>query len=295
MVTSNLSSVASHADTGTALEFTDLELGPAVQAESVSTTPPGETALSALGRAPSRPLVRTRTDASSQPPPANVPGMLQQLGAYGGPLMDAAASGLSVAAARLSVSQQLPAKLTGIVSGALWAGGAVVNQLGNVPAKAVISSANAVGAAAGVLSSLATSLSGSDSSRVAYASASAWALNGGANLVRAASDTAAVMPSRVLQGVSGAANIAAAGLAAAATAAAQQDAPLKAVNLGTASSVAWGVGAAAAFGSAWMAGPREAPSGAVRLLDSRSRLSNSEQGSEPPADVSAAVRTDEDA
>ncbi|MBO9793841.1 hypothetical protein K6X14_09965 [Xanthomonas euvesicatoria pv. allii] len=201
--------------------------------------------------------------------------MLQQIGAYGGPLVDAAASGLSVAAARLSVSQQQSAKLTGIVSGALWAGGAVVNQFGNVPANAFVSTANAVGAAAGVLSSVATSLSGSDSSRVAYASASAWALNGGASLVRAVSDTASVLPSRVLQGVSGAANIAAAGLAAASTAAAQQDAPLKAVNLSTASSVAWGVGAAAAFGSAWLAGPREAPSASAEPPDDRSLVDSS--------------------
>ncbi|RBJ90516.1 hypothetical protein BRO00_01160, partial [Xanthomonas oryzae pv. oryzae] len=48
-----------------------------------------------------------------------------------------------------------------------------------------------------------------------------------------------------------------AGLAAAATAASQQNAPLKAVNLGTASSVAWGIGAFAALGSAWTAAPRD--------------------------------------
>ncbi|MBO9749438.1 hypothetical protein J7431_19895, partial [Xanthomonas phaseoli pv. dieffenbachiae] len=99
------------------------------------------------------------------------------------------------------------------------------------------------------------------------------------SLVRAASDTATVLPSRVLQGVSGAANIAAAGLAAAATTAAQQDAPLTAVKLSTASSVVWGIGAAAAFGSAWMARPHETPSAAAASSDDRSLPSSLGQGS----------------
>ncbi|KOR41843.1 hypothetical protein ADT25_16295 [Xanthomonas oryzae] len=181
---------------------------------------------------------------------------MQQLGAYGGPVLDAAASGLSMAASRLSAAPRT-AGLTGTVSGALWAGGAAINQLGNVPANALVSGANAVGAAAGVLSAVAPSLTGSDNTSVAYASAAAWAVNGGANLLRAANDAGRALPSRVLQGVSGAANMAAAGLAAAATVASQQNAPLKAVNLGTASSVAWGIGAFAALGSAWTAASRD--------------------------------------
>ncbi|MFL7982276.1 hypothetical protein [Xanthomonas vasicola] len=262
MVIGNVLSVTSHPTGGidAAVDIPD-------QTASVSTTSPGKNALSGLGRAPSRAAARARADASAQSQQADAPGLLQQVGTYGGPLVDGAASGLSLAAAQLSASQQQPAKLTGIVSGALWAAGAAISQCGNVPANSLVSSANAVGAAAGVLSALATSMTGSDSSRVAYASASAWALNGGANLVRAATDTASVLPSRVLQGVSGAANIAAAGLAAAATAAAEKDAPVEAVNLGTASSVLWGVGAVAALGSAWMAGQREAPSAAIESPD----------------------------
>lgn len=178
------------------------------------------------------------------------------MGAYGGPVVDAAASGLSMAASRLSAAPQA-ARLTGTLSGALWAGGAAINQLGNVPANALVSGANAVGAAAGVLSAVAPSLTGSDNPKVAYASAAAWAVNGGANLLRAANDTGRALPSRVLQGVSGAASMAAAGLAAAATVAAQQNAPLKAANLSTASSVAWGVGTFAALGSAWTSAPRD--------------------------------------
>ncbi|MGW8341635.1 hypothetical protein ACWGY7_11055 [Xanthomonas axonopodis pv. khayae] len=274
MVIGNVSSMTSHAATGI-----DVEAGIDSQTASVPATPSSENALSSLGRAPSRAAIRANTEVSAEPSHAAAPGLLQQVGAYGGPLVDAAASGLSVAAAQLSASQQRPAELTSIVSGALWAGGAVINQAGNVPANALVSSANLVGAAAGVLSALTPSLNGNDSTRVAYASAAAWALNGGANLVRAASDTATVLPSRVLQGVSGAANIAAAGLAAAATTAAQQDAPLTAVKLSTASSVVWGVGAAAAFGSAWMARPHETPSAAAGSSDDRSRPSSLGQDS----------------
>lgn len=262
MVIGNVSSVTSHA-TGSI----DAGVSNADRAASVHTPVPDRNALSALGRAPSRTAARSRADPSAQSKHADAPGVLQQLGTYGGPLVDGAASGLSLASARLSASQQQPAKLTGIVSGALWASGAAIGQFGNVPADSLVSSANLVGAAAGVLSALATSMGGSDSSRVAYASASAWALNGGANLVRAASDTASVMSSRALQGVSGAVNIAAAGLAAAATAAAEKDAPVEAANLSTASSVLWGVGAVTAFGSAWMAGRREAPTAAIESPD----------------------------
>jgi|GEM_PF-4050993 len=262
MVIGKVSSVTSHA-----IGSSDPGVGHADQIASVPTSLPGNNAFSVLGRAPARAAARPRADASAQSKHDNAHGVLQQLGTYGGPLVDGAASALSLASARLSASQQQPAKLTGIVSGALWAGGAAIGQFGNVPADSLVSSANVVGAAAGVLSALATSMGGSDSSRVAYASASAWALNGGANLVRAASDTASVMPSRVLQGVSGAVNIAAAGLAAAATAAAEKNAPVEAANLSTASSVLWGVGAVAALGSAWMAGRREAPAAAIEAPD----------------------------
>lgn len=163
MVIGNVSSMTSHAATGI-----DVEAGIDSQTASVPATPSSENALSSLGRAPSRAAIRANTEVSAEPSHADAPGLLQQVGAYGGPLVDAAASGLSVAAAQLSASQQRPAELTSIVSGALWAGGAVINQAGNVPANALVSSANLVGAAAGVLSALAPSLNGNDSTRVAY-------------------------------------------------------------------------------------------------------------------------------
>ncbi|WP_134980462.1 hypothetical protein [Xanthomonas axonopodis] len=262
-----LSPVVSHADASI-----DLEAGPSRPAAPAPIAPSDETVLSPLSHALSlsRPRARTRevaADASAHVPQTDMSSMLQHVGAYGGPVVDGAASGLSMAAARLSAAPQA-ARLTGTLSGALWAGGAAISQLGNVPANPLVSAANVVGATAGVLSAVEPSLTGSDTTRVAYASAAAWAVNGGANLLRAASDTTAALPSRVLQGISGAANVAAAGLAAAATVAAQQDAPLKAANLGTASSVAWGVGAAAALGSAWTTRPRQAPAPAEVLPDS---------------------------
>ncbi|QBG94839.1 hypothetical protein EYC55_04170 [Xanthomonas oryzae] len=255
MAINSVSSVGSPAG-----RLIDLEAGTSGPASIAAPTivPSGEARLSSLTRAPSRPAPRPPADgnAPAQTAHAAAPGRLQQLGAYGGPVLDAAASGLSMAASRLSAAPRT-AGLTETVSGALWAGGAAINQLGNVPANALVSGANAVGAAAGVLSAVAPSLTGSDNTSVAYASAAAWAVNGGANLLRAANDAGRALPSRVLQGVSGAANMAAAGLAAAATVASQQNAPLKAVNLGTASSVAWGIGAFAALGSAWTAAPRD--------------------------------------
>ncbi|PPV04899.1 hypothetical protein XBLMG947_3868 [Xanthomonas bromi] len=257
------STVMSHADAGI-----DLEAGTSSSAAPAPISPSDQTVLSPLSRAPSRATPRLRADAAAADASARpsqtdtgMSSMLQHVGAYGGPVVDGAAAGLSLAAARLSAAPEA-ARLTGTLSGALWAGGAAINQLGNVPANRLVSAANVVGATAGVLSAVAPSLTGSDTTRVAYASAAAWAANGGANLLRAASDTTAALPSRVLQGISGAANVAAAGLAAAATVAAQQDEPLKAANLGTASSVVWGVGAVAALGSARTAAPRQTPTAA---------------------------------
>lgn len=99
MVIGNVSSMTSHAATGI-----DVEAGIDSQTASVPATPSSENALSSLGRAPSRAAIRANTDVSAEPSHADAPGLLQQVGAYGGPLVDAAASGLSVAAATVCVA-----------------------------------------------------------------------------------------------------------------------------------------------------------------------------------------------
>lgn len=233
----------------------DLEAGHtgAATIAAPSALPSASAALSGLTSAPARSASRRvqATDASAQSAP---PSALRQVGSYGGPALDALASGLSLAASRLSAAPDA-AKLTGTLSGALWAGGAGLTQVGSASPPLLVTGANALGGVAGVLGAVQPWIGASSASTLAYASASAWAVNGAANMVRAGSDAGRHLPSRVLQGVSGAANVAAAALAAAAASASQQDAPVKAANLGAASSLAWGVGAIAALGSAYTAAP----------------------------------------
>nr|WP_312845552.1 hypothetical protein [Xanthomonas translucens] len=233
----------------------DLEAGASGAATIVapSLLPSASAALSGLTSAPARPASRRAqaTDASAQSAP---PSALRQVGSYGGPALDALASGLSLAASRLSAAPDA-AKLTGTLSGALWAGGAGLTQVGSASPPLLVTGANALGGVAGVLSAVQPWIGANSASTLAYSSAAAWAVNGAANMVRAGSDAGRHLPSRVLQGVSGAANVAAAAMAAAAASAAQQDEPVKAANLGAASSLAWGVGAIAALGSAYTAAP----------------------------------------
>ncbi|CTP82804.1 hypothetical protein XTPLMG728_0009 [Xanthomonas translucens pv. poae] len=233
----------------------DLEAGAsgAATIAAPSLLPSASAALSGLTPAPARAAPRRApvTDAQAQSAP---PRALRQVAGYGGPALDALASGLSLAVSRLSAAPDA-AKLTGTLSGALWAGGAGLTQVGSASPPLLVTGANALGGVAGVLSAVQPWIGANSASALAYASAATWAVNGAANMVRAGSDAGRHLPSRVLQGVSGAANVAAAALAAAAASAAQQDAPVKAANLGAASSLAWGVGAIAALGSACTAAP----------------------------------------
>jgi hypothetical protein len=183
-------------------------------------------------------------------PRAEAPTALQKfkkIASYGVPAVDAVAAGLSLAASRLSVPVAM--KVTGALSGSLWAGGAGASELCNSPRSYWASAANLLSAAAGALSAAAPFVSGNTACGAAYGSAGSWAANGTANMVRAAGDSSQRTSSRLLQGASGAANIAAAGLAAAAANASSNNDNVRAANLGTASSVLWAVGAAAATGA----------------------------------------------
>jgi hypothetical protein len=211
---------------------------------------------SAVASAPTRIQSPPKTDMACSDveaclPHAEARTALQKITSYGVPVVDAAAAGLSLAASRLPVP--VAQKVTGALSGSLWAGGAAASELGNASRSNWESAANVLSAAAGALSAAAPFVSGKTASGAAYGAAGSWAANGTANMMRAACDGRQSTASRLLQGASGTANFAAAGLAAAAANASSNNDSVKAANLGTVSSVLWAVGAVAATGAVWTA------------------------------------------
>lgn len=168
---------------------------------------------------------------------------------YGSVAFDAAAAGFSVAASRLSDS--LPIKVTATLSGSLWTSAAFFREWDNFPRSKVVSSANFLGGAAGVLATAAPHLAGENLKETAYASAGAWVVNGAANLVRAIGKSDATIANRVLTGASGLANAAGAALSAASVNAAAENKSDDAVKLATASGAIWLAGSAAEVAAAW--------------------------------------------
>lgn len=167
-------------------------------------------------------------------------------------MIDAAAGAFSLAASRL-FANPLAAKVSGVASGGLWLAGAVVNEFGNAPYDKLVSATNFFCGTAGTLSIAAPLVLGQTQRSVAYSSAASWVANGTADIVCAAGNTRRNISSRLLQGASGVANMAAAGLAAASVDASAHNDGVRAANLGTVSSVLWTVGAAAALGAEWVA------------------------------------------
>jgi hypothetical protein len=170
-------------------------------------------------------------------------------------MIDAAAATFSLASSRLSKNPRA-ALATGATSGGLWSVGAIANEIGNSPHGNWASGANFLNAAAGALSTAASVVSGKTQSGLSYASAAAWVGNGTASIAHAATDGGLNAASRTLHAASGAANMVAGVLAVAATSASATNDSERAVNLGTASSVLWGVGALAQMGAGYVAGPR---------------------------------------
>jgi len=187
-------------------------------------------------------------DIEAAIPRTRAPTPLQKISSYGVPVVDAVAAGLSLAAFRLSMP--LAVKITGTSSGVLWAGGAGASELANSPRSKWVSTANFLSGAAGVLSATAPFVFGESESGTVFGAAGAWAGNGAATMMRAASVRGQTTAHRVFLGVGGAANVAAAGLAAGAGKASLDEQSIKAINLGTASAILWGIGAAAAIGAA---------------------------------------------
>ena len=198
---------------------------------------------------------RTMSDQSlssqlvdAAPPGTDTPTRLQTICAFSGPVIDAVAAALSLATSRLSANP-LAARLAAVISGSLWAGGAVVNEWGNAPNSKLVTGANAFGGIAGTLSIPVPLLQDQTQRNVAYSSAGAWAANGAADIVSGVGNNQRNLASRCLQVMSGAANITAAGLSAAAADASARDEKVRAANLGAVSGGLWIVGTIAALGS----------------------------------------------
>jgi hypothetical protein len=170
--------------------------------------------------------------------------------AYGAAAFDAAAAALSLATARLSSPRAV--LITGTFSGSLWTGAAALKEFGNSPRSTLVSGANLLGGAAGALSIAAPFLSGDNLKGTAYASAGSWVANGAAQILRAAENRRGNTPHRLLSGTGGAANIAAAGLSAAAVNASVNDDEARAATLATASSAMWMVGSTAEALAVWI-------------------------------------------
>ncbi|GKS75985.1 hypothetical protein AVME950_13835 [Acidovorax sp. SUPP950] len=223
---------------------TDRPAGPAVERigapEHVATVP----------TVPTEAAETAETAETAAPRPSGSPwSAVRTASAWSAPVVDAAAAALSLASARLAAVPRA-AQATAAVSGSLWAGAAMVGEVGNVPYRAWTTGANAFAVVAGGLSAAAPFTLGPAQRAIAYGSAGAWAASGAAMALGAVGTGATHAATGLLQGVSGIANLAAAGLSAAAVQASGRDAG-QAVRLQTASSALWLAGSAAAVGAVW--------------------------------------------
>lgn len=219
----------------------------ALGARRVETDRPAGPAVERIGAPEDAAAVPTEAAA---PRPSGSPwSAVRTASAWSAPVVDAAAAALSLASARLAAVPRA-AQATAAVSGSLWAGAAMVGEVGNVPYRAWTTGANAFAVVAGGLSAAAPFTLGPMQRAIAYGSAGAWAASGAAMALGAVGTGATHAATGLLQGVSGIANLGAAGLSAAAVQASGRDAG-QAVRLQTASSALWLAGSAAAVGAVW--------------------------------------------
>ncbi|MEX3957227.1 hypothetical protein [Trinickia sp. EG282A] len=125
-------------------------------------------------------------------------------------------------------------------SGVLWSGSAGMSELGNMQPRSLPATANNVlNAGAGLVSAVAPFTSGATQAALDYAGSVVWELSAFATIGRAAFDTSNSRVRRGLAAASGAANVAAAAFAAAATRASQDNDSATAIRYGTVSSGLW--------------------------------------------------------
>ncbi len=192
---------------------------------------------------------------------------LQKAFVYGAPVGDAAAAVFSLATSRLS-AHPLAVQATGALSGILWTGSAGLQELANSPHSNLLLGINLLGGAAGILSTATSFVMGADTTDVAYGSAASWAANGSGYIVRAAFHTGDSIAARALSGASGVANLAAAGLSAAAARTSANGDSAKAAEFATLSAVFWYIGSSAGLGAAWASRPSNRTDESIMDMDS---------------------------
>ena len=179
---------------------------------------------------------------------ASGPSLRQKAGSFA-PLVDGSAAAFSLAASRVA-SGSTAATATGVVSGLLWSGSAGLSEAGNTqPYSRMARAANALNGFAGAFSTGAAASSGDAQTALGYLSSGAWGLSALGSIAHAALDSSRNRLSRGLQAAGGVANLAAAGLSAAATHAAADNDNLGAAWYGTASSLSWMAGSIFSYAS----------------------------------------------
>jgi hypothetical protein len=182
---------------------------------------------------------------------------LRRAARYGSPVVDAAAAGFSLATSRLAISQlpdlALAERLTGGLSGGLWALSAGLNEIGNAPHSKIVLGANVLGGIAGGLS-LATAFTfPSDTKIIGLTSSASWLLNGFAQGAAAVVNTEESKRVRYYRGAAGAADAVAAALDAASFVASANSESIDAATLGTSAAIFWLLGATATALAEWRA------------------------------------------
>ncbi|WCM93461.1 hypothetical protein M5C99_01625 [Acidovorax sp. NCPPB 2350] len=186
------------------------------------------------------------------PPAAGVPGrpgVAREASALSAPLVDAAAAAASLASARLGAAPQA-ARVVSAVSGGLWVAAGALGEAGNVSRSVGSTGTNWLGMAAGAFSVAVPFTLGALQRALGYGAAASWAASGAMTAWSALTHPQGGTRVALWLGAGSLANLAAAGVSAAAVQASESDAET-AARLQTVSSALWLAGAAAAGGVAW--------------------------------------------
>jgi hypothetical protein len=228
-------------------------------------SPPSPSGSPQAEPAPVRPEAPPGTAAARPGAAADLPDAAQAVAtattsptmlSYAAAITDGLAAVLSLASARLSAAPSVApdaVKITGALSGGLWALGAGLQELGNSPRHRAVTVANFFGGTAGILSLAASLLLNKDATDTASGSGATWIVNGAGTVARAVWATEDGTVSRVLLGSSGAANMVAGAWALMAAVDSADSNTTDAEIFVTISSAFWIVGAVVTIGAVWTA------------------------------------------
>ncbi|MDA8456753.1 hypothetical protein M4R22_18490 [Acidovorax sp. GBBC 3334] len=175
------------------------------------------------------------------------PGKAREASALCAPLVDGAAAAASLASARLGAVPQA-ARVVSAVSGGLWVAAGVLGEAGNAPRSAGATGTNWLGVVAGAFSVAVPFTQGALQRALGYGAAASWAGSGTMTAWSALANSVGSKRVALWQGAASLANLAAAGVSAAAVQASESDAET-AARLQTVSSALWLAGAMAAEGA----------------------------------------------